>query len=72
MDKSHNHPYYEPKMLVKKNKYKIFENNPIFKKIQIEKLKMQILRLKQKQNIHSLGKNSDDIKEIDDLDNFVL
>ena len=72
IDKSHNHPYYEPKMLVKKNKYKIFETNFNNKKIQIENLKMQNLRLKQIKNIHSLAKNVDDIKEDDDLENFVL
>ena len=72
IDKSHNHPYYEPIMLVKKNKYKIFETNSKNKKIQNENLKLQNLRLKQIQNIHSLGKNAEDIKEIDSLENFVL
>ena len=51
-DKSHNHPYYEPKMIVKRNKYKIFENSTINRKIQIENLKKHINRLKQMKKIH--------------------
>ena len=67
-DKSHNHPYYEPKMLVKRNKYKIFENVFNNKKTQIENIKMKNIRLRQLQNIHSPIKN---YKIFDDDNNII-
>ena len=67
-DKSHNHPYYEPKMLIKRNKYKIFENVFNNKKTQIENIKMKNIRLRQLQNIHSPIKN---YKIFDDDNNII-
>ena len=71
VDKSHNHPYYEQKMLVKRNKYKIFENVFNNKKVQIENMKMKISRLKQLQNIHSPIKKPDN-NDTEDLLNFLI
>ena len=74
IDKSHNHnhPYYEPKMLIKRNKYKIFENIFNNKKTQVENMKKNIIRLKQLQNIHSPIKKHDKINDNDDLINFLI
>ena len=74
IDKSHNHnhPYYEPKMLIKKNKYKIFENIFNNKKTQVENMKKNIIRLKQLQNIHSPIKKHNKINDNDDLINFLI
>ena len=74
IDKSHNHnhPYYEPKMLIKKNRYKIFENIFNNKKTQVENMKKNIIRLKQLQNIHSPIKKHDKINDNDDLINFLI
>ena len=74
IDKSHNHnhPYYEPKMLIKKNRYKIFENVFNNKKTQIENMKKNIIRLKQLQNIHSPIKKHNKINDNDDLINFLI
>ena len=74
IDKSHNHnhPYYEPKMLIKKNRYKIFENIFNNKKTQVENMKKNIIRLKQLQNIHSPIKKHNKINDNDDLINFLI
>ena len=74
IDKSHNHnhPYYEPKMLIKRNKYKIFENIFNNKKTQVENMKKNIIRLKQLQNIHSPIKKHNKINDNDDLINFLI
>ena len=74
IDKSHNHnhPYYEPKMLIKKNKYKIFENIFNNKKTQVENMKKNIIRLKQLQNIHSPIKKHNKINDNEDLINFLI
>ena len=74
IDKSHNHnhPYYEPKMLIKRNRYKIFENIFNNKKTQVENMKKNIIRLKQLQNIHSPIKKHDKINDNDDLINFLI
>ena len=55
--KNLSHPYYEPKLLIKKNKYKIFENNNRNKKFVIENMKLQLSRLRQLKNIHCITKN---------------
>ena len=74
IDKSHNHnhPYYEPKMLIKRNKYKIFENIFNNKKTQVENMKKNIIRLKQLQNIHSPIKKHNKINDNEDLINFLI
>ena len=74
IDKSHNHnhPYYEPKMLIKKNRYKIFENIFNNKKTQVENMKKNIIRLKQLQNIHSPIKKHNKINDNEDLINFLI
>ena len=59
-EKNYNRPYVSPKILIKKDKYKIFDNNSNNKKIQFDNLKMQLLRLKQMKNIHSTNKNIND------------
>ena len=56
-EKNLSHPYYEPKLLIKKNKYKIFENNNRNKKFVIENMKLQLSRLRQLKNIHCITKN---------------
>ena len=57
VEKSHNHPYYEHKMIIKRNRYKIFDNSSNIKKIQVENMKKQIIRLKQLKQIHSIKNN---------------
>ena len=68
-DKSHSHPYYDPRMVIKRNRFKIFEDNPDRKKIRIENMKMQMFRLKQLKNIHSSVKKTESNYE-DDNDIF--
>ena len=71
-DKSHNHPYYEPKMIVKRNKYKIFENSTINRKIQIENLKKHINRLKQMKKIHLTKSHEINYEYLNDNNIFTI
>ena len=63
-EKNHNHPYYEPKTIIKRNRYQIFEDNTDKKKIRVENMKKQIFRLKELKSIHSPTKSSEDNYDI--------
>lgn len=65
-DKSHSHPYYDPRMVIKRNRFKVFEDIPDHKKIRIENMKMQMFRLKQLKNIHSsIKKTENNYEDVD-------
>ena len=67
-EKSHNHPYYDPRMIIKKNRYKIFEENLDSKKLRIENMKLQIFRLKQLKKVHSPSKKKEsNYEEFNDI-----
>ena len=65
-DKSHSHPYYDPRMVIKRNRFKVFEDIPDHKKIRIENMKMQMFRLKQLKTIHSsIKKTENNYEDVD-------
>ena len=57
-ENQYNHPYYEVKTLLKKERYKIFERSFINEKIQNELLKTQVKRIRDFKKLHFLMKKS--------------
>ena len=57
-ENQYNHPYYEFKTLLKKEKYKIFERSFKNEKLQNELLKTQVKSIKDYKNLHFLMKKS--------------
>ena len=60
VEKNHNHPYYEHRTIIRRNMYKIFDDNSDKKKIRIENMKKQIIRLKELKSVHNPKINNED------------
>jgi CRP-like cAMP-binding protein len=56
--KRHNHPYYDPLTLIKKAKYKIFENKDMTDKMQTEYLNTHLERVRQLKKLRSDLRNN--------------